>query len=63
MPAEQVQVNMGLRTVTIPHWGITLRRIHGAVVQAWENPRAGEVREFSVKLDGATVATIYVKAN
>lgn len=48
-------------TVTIPHWGITMRHIYGVALSSWPDRQPGQVKKFSVSLNGVEIATINVK--
>ena len=32
---QRVEVNAVNRTIDVPHWGITLRTLFGAAIEAW----------------------------
>lgn len=58
---QPVVVNDVNSTVTIPHWGITLRRLYGAALAGQENPVPGQRRRYTVLHKDAPIATIFVQ--
>ncbi|OWT55246.1 hypothetical protein [Candidimonas nitroreducens] len=58
---DPVLVNPVNHTVTIPHWGITLRTLYGAVLAAWPHPAPGELQRYTVLYKGAPIAAINVR--
>lgn len=47
-------------TITVPHWGITLRCLFGAALKQWQGA-PGEVREFTVIYKDAVIGAIKVR--
>lgn len=58
---EPVVVNNDTATITIPHWGITLRRLFGAALSSQVDPVPGERRQYTVLHKDAPIATIFVQ--
>jgi len=58
---DSIAVNTVNSTVTVPHWGITLRTLFGAALEAWPEGEPGESRDFAVILKGKHIADIHVK--
>lgn len=58
---EPVEVNDVNSTITVPHWGITLRALFGAALSSWENPQPGQTRQYQVQYKDATIATVNVR--
>ena len=56
-----VEVNDVNSTVSIPHWGITLRTLFGAVLASWRDPQPGERRDFTVLHKDTPIAVIHVR--
>lgn len=48
-------------TITVPHWGITLRRLFGAALASQPNPIPGQRRRYNVLFKDTHIATIYVQ--
>lgn len=57
---SRVTVNTVNSTITIPHWGITMRTLFGAALEAWPGA-PGESRQFAVQYKDKAVATINVQ--
>lgn len=57
----RVEVNTVNSTVSIPHWGITLRTLFGAALEAWPEGQPGERREFTVLHKEKQIAVIQVQ--
>lgn len=60
-PRQRVKVNSVNRTVEIPHIGVTLRVILGAVLDKWGEPCGAEYRDYKVSLDGELLATLHAR--
>lgn len=58
---SRVEVNTVNSTVSIPHWGITLRTLFGAALEAWPDGKPGERREFAVFHKEKQIAVIQVQ--
>lgn len=58
---EPVEVDDVNSTITVPHWGITLRRLYGAALASQTNPIPGSRRDYTVLFKGAPIATIFVR--
>jgi hypothetical protein len=58
---DLVQVDDATSTIVVPHWGITLRTLFGAAVEAWPDAKPGECRAYSVYLKGKCIGIINVQ--
>ncbi len=58
---RRVEVNDVNRVVTVPHWGITLRTLFGACLEAWPDGKPGESREYQVQYQDKTIGAIRVR--
>lgn len=58
---EAIEVNDVKSEISIPHWGVTLRRLFGAALQAQTTPLPGELRQYAVRHKGAHIATLNVQ--
>lgn len=58
---EPVEVNDVNSTITVPHWGITLRRLYGAALASQPNPIPGSRRDYTVLFKDTPIATIFVR--
>lgn len=58
---SRVEVNDVNSTVSIPHWGITLRTLFGAALEAWPDGKPGERRDFRVFHKDKQIAVIQVQ--
>ena len=58
---RRVEVDDAASTVTIPHWGITLRTLFGACIDAWTDGKPGESREYQVQYQDKTIGAIRVR--
>lgn len=56
-----IEVDTDGASVTVPHWGITLRRLFGAALDAWPDAPPGATRDVDVIYKGAHVATLHVR--
>lgn len=59
-PKSRIEVNTVNSIITIPHWGVTLRSLFGAALDAWPG-EAGETRQFSVHHKDKAIAVINVR--
>lgn len=57
----RVVVNTVNSTIETPHWGITLRTLFGAALDAWPEATPGERRPFTVIYKDKEIATITVQ--
>lgn len=58
---ERVEVNDVNSQITVPHWGITLRSLFGAALEAWPNPQPGERRDYTVMHKEKAIAVLHVQ--
>jgi hypothetical protein len=58
---QLVDVNTANSTISVPHWGITLRTLFGAALAAWPEAQPGERRAFTVLMKDKEIATIHVQ--
>lgn len=58
---ERLAVNPVNSTITIPHWGVTLRTLYGAAISAWPERKPGETREFTVVHKDKPIAVLSVQ--
>ena len=58
--SRRVEVNAVNSTITVPHWGITLRTLFGAALDSWPEARPGESRAFTVLYKDKAIATLNV---
>lgn len=58
---QRVEVNAVNSTIEVPHWGITLRTLFGAALEAWPEGQPGERRAFTVLLKDKEIGTIHVQ--
>lgn len=56
-----IEVDAAGSTITIPHWGITLRRLFGTALSHWPDAQPGEARDVTVVYKGAPIATLHVR--
>lgn len=56
-----VTVNDVNSTITVPHWGITLRTLFGAALATWPDAQPGGRRQYTVLHKGAPIATLSVQ--
>lgn len=56
-----VTVNTVNSSVEVPHWGITLRTLFGACLDAWPEAKPGERRDFSVRFKDKEIGVIHVQ--
>lgn len=61
MPRDRIEVNTVNSEVHIPHWGVTLRTVFGAVLDAWPDAAPGERRDFKLIHKDKDVGTIHVR--
>lgn len=58
---EPIGVDEQARIVSIPHLGVTLRTVMGAVLSSWTDPKPLEVREYVVHHKNVPVGTVKVR--
>lgn len=56
-----VDVDAAASTITVPHWGITLRTLFGSALAAWPEGGPGESKQFDVHHKDTHIATITVR--
>lgn len=61
MHHDEIEVNPVNSEMTVPHWGITLRTLFGAALDAWPEGKPGDRREFKVVMKDKEIATIHVQ--
>lgn len=61
MLRPRIKVNAVNNEVHIPHWGVTLRTVFGAVLDAWPDAAPGECRDFKLIHKDKDVGTIHVR--
>lgn len=61
MARARIEVSTVKNEVAIPHWGVTLRTVFGAVLEAWPDAAPGECRDFKLIHKDKDVGTIHVR--
>lgn len=60
-PKQPIAVDEQARIVSVPHLGVTLRTVMGAVLSAWTDPQPLEAREYTIHYKNAPVGRISVR--
>lgn len=58
---DRIAVNAVKSEVHIPHWGVTLRTLFGAALDAWPEGQPGERRDFTVIHKEKAIAVFHVQ--
>lgn len=61
VPKQRVEVNTVNSTIDAPHWGVTLRTLFGAALDAWPEATPGERRAFTVRYKDKDIGVINVQ--
>lgn len=56
-----VEVNDVNSTLSVPHWGITLRSLFGAALANWPDPKPGERRSYTVLHKDTPIGIVHVQ--